>query len=202
MKGVFCLEGFWYGDYKDRTSVAPLIEVLNRYSELPYIHHRCATLEEFKYALSRWKTKAIQRKYPILYISFHGEPNVIHIGNSRLDLPELAELLGDRCEGTVIHFGCCSTLDIDRRLLQKFMERTRCIAVLGYKEDVGWLPSASFEMLLLDTLSRYPFDSRGVADCEKEIYEEYSRQANRLAFRFVPNEREHFPRRRKLVRNG
>ncbi|GAA4339067.1 DUF6642 family protein [Flaviaesturariibacter amylovorans] len=200
MKGVFCLEGFWYGDHRDKTSVAPLLELLHRYSDMPFIHHRCATLDEFRYSLSRWKTKAFQRRYPILYISFHGEPGMVLIGDTRIDLPELGELLGNKCERTVIHFGCCSTLNYDKRLLQNFMERTRCLAVLGYKEDVEWLPSSAFEILLLDNLSRFPFDSKGMKDFGTEIFDMYGAHARRLDFRFVANEREHFPRRRKQVR--
>lgn len=197
MKGVFCLEGFWFGDHREKMSVVPVLDLIHRYNKMPFIHHRCATIEEFQFSITRWKNKSFHKRYPLLYLAFHGHPGVVMVGKTRVTLDHLAGLLEDKCEGVVIHFGCCSTLDIDRRLLQSFMEKTRSVAVMGYREEVGWLPSASFEIQLLDSLSNQPFDTKGVEEIRKEVMEEYGNQARKLDFRFVPNERIHFPRKRK-----
>ena len=70
MKGIFCLEGFWYGDHRDKISVAPIIDLLHRYDNLPSLYQRCGTKEEFIYSLKRWKTKSFHKKYPLLYHAF------------------------------------------------------------------------------------------------------------------------------------
>lgn len=164
---------------------------------MPFLHHRCATVEEFQFSISRWRNKTFHKKYPLLYLGFHGHPGLIQVGKQSITLNDLAHLLEDKCEGVVIHFGCCSTLDIDKRLLQSFMQKTRSVAVMGYKEEVPWLLSSSFEILLLESLSNHPFDSKGIKQIHKQVMEEYGNQARKLDFRFVPNERLHFPRRRK-----
>ncbi len=41
MKGTFCLETFWYGDHRDKTSVFPVLDLVNRYEKMPFVHHKC-----------------------------------------------------------------------------------------------------------------------------------------------------------------
>lgn len=161
-KGVFCLEGFWYGDHRDRTSVVPVLDLVHRYQNMPFVHHRCATIEEFAFSLKRWKNKSFHKKYPLLYLAFHGKPGKILIGKDELSLDELASILENRCSGVVIYFGSCATMHWDKRHLQSFMEKTETVAMLGYRKDVDWLTSASFETRLLSFLQEHPFDSRGI----------------------------------------
>ncbi|MBL7717993.1 MAG: hypothetical protein JNL72_04085 [Flavipsychrobacter sp.] len=197
MKGVFCLEGFWYGDHRDTTSVYPVLDLVRRYQDLPFVHHRCATVEEFVFSLERWKTKAFHRRYPLLYLAFHGEPGKILIGKESFSLDQLADLLGNKCSGVVIYFGSCATMKLDRRKLQAFMQRTETVALLGYKQEVDWLTSASFEIRLLSSLLLHPFDSRGIQKIDEDIKKNCRAQVKELDFCLVPNERVWFPRRRK-----
>jgi hypothetical protein len=30
MNGIFCLEGFWYGDHRDRTTVYSVLDLMNK----------------------------------------------------------------------------------------------------------------------------------------------------------------------------
>lgn len=196
-KGVFCLEGFWYGDHRDKTSVFPVLDLVNRYQKMPFIHHRCATIEEFEFSIKRWKTKGFHNKYPLLYLGFHGIPGHLIVGKEQITLDELAELLEDKCAGAVIYFGSCATLKIDERHLQRFMERTQSVAVLGYKEDVDWLCSASFEIRLLSYLLDHPFDSKGVQKIFESLENDCRAHIRELDFRMVPNKKLWFPRRRK-----
>ena len=69
MKGVFCLEGFWYGDHRDRTSVVPILEMVNRYLQIPYIYHRCATVKNLLFHLSDGKQNRFIKS--ILYLLWH-----------------------------------------------------------------------------------------------------------------------------------
>ncbi|MES2431253.1 MAG: DUF6642 family protein [Bacteroidota bacterium] len=195
MKGVFCIEGFWYGDQRDKTSVYPVLDVVHRYEGMPFIHHRCATVKEFEYCMSRWKTKSFHEKYPLLYLSFHGEKGIIKIGKETVSIDELADLLEDKCNGVIIYFGACSTVDIDKRKLQSFMNKTGTLAVFGYRKDVDWLRSASFEILLLSYFLRYPFDSSGIKQMSEELYAEHKYLINQLDFRMELNEKFNFPRK-------
>lgn len=39
MNGIFCIEGFWYGDHRDKITVYPVLELINRIEGMPFIHH-------------------------------------------------------------------------------------------------------------------------------------------------------------------
>ncbi|MGN6196675.1 MAG: DUF6642 family protein [Ginsengibacter sp.] len=186
-KGVFCLEGFWYGDHRDLISVTPVLELVGKHSRMPFLHHRCNTKAEFEYSINRWKTKAFCKKYPILYLGFHGEPGFIKVGKDVITLTDLSRILGDTCLQSIIHFGSCSTLNINRSRVQNFMNKTGVLAVMGYRRDVDWLPSASFEILLLDILQTNPFDSDGIKLFSKMIKKECKRQVKELDFRLMIN---------------
>jgi len=196
-KGIFCLEGFWFGDHRSKDTVRPILDLVSSCGNVPYLYHRCNTIEEFKFSISRWKLQSFRKKYPILYLGFHGESNLIEVGSTKFTLPELQELLGDKCEGTIIHFGSCSTLDIDRRLLRKFMAATKTLAIMGYKDEVDWMKSASFEILLLEHLNNNKFDSRGMKEFETAIKKDCKRQIKELEFRLILNDNWHFARTRK-----
>ena len=196
MKGVFCLEGFWYGDHRDKTSVYPILDLVSRFQKLPFLYHRCATYEEFKFSISKWKMKGFHSKYPLLYLAFHGDKGVVKIGKDNVSLDDIAELLQDKCKGVVIYFGSCETLKVDGQSLQTFMQKTQSVAVLGYGQEVDWLTSASFEIRLLSYLLKYPFDSKGIKKINEEIRMECKSEVKELDFRIVANNIR-FPRSRK-----
>ena len=77
------------------------------------------------------------------------------------------------------------------------MDQTEVLAVMGYKRDVDWLPSASFEILLLDLLQNNPFDSRGIKAFQRVVQTECKRQVTELDFRLLINENKHFVRSRQ-----
>jgi hypothetical protein len=161
------------------------------------LYHRCATKEEFIYSLNRWKTKSFHKKYPLLYLAFHGERGIIKIGKEEFSLDELAEILGQKCNNVVIYFGSCETLKLDNRLLQNFMEKTGIVALLGYKKEVDWLTSASFEIILLSFLMKHPFDTVGVKKIKSEIDINCRSFIKNLDFRMVLNQRKRFRRKRQ-----
>jgi len=200
MKGVFCLEGFWFGDHRDKTSVSPSLELLHRYQKLPFVHHRCGTKEEFIYSIERWKKKGFHKDYPLLSLAFHGEPGKIKIGRDEVNIQELGEILDDKCQGTAIYFGSCATMKWDKRFLQSFMTKTKTLAVMGYKEDVEWLPSTSFEIRLLSYFMNATYTTDGLKEVKETIQQECRGQCSELKFRFEMNERLRFtPKRVKVV---
>lgn len=196
MKGIFCIEGFWYGDHRDRTSVKPVLDLLNCYQTTPFIHHKCSTVEEFEFSIGRWKTKAFHQKYPLLWLAFHGAPGEIAIGKSKITISDLESILKDKCEGSVIYFGSCATMKWDKRSLQSFMEKTKTVAVLGYKNDIDWLPSASFEIRMLSYFNKGKFTTDSLKKIRVDIDSDCRSLINNLKFRFEINERYRFTQKR------
>jgi hypothetical protein len=196
MKGIFCLEGFWYGDHRDPTTVLPILELINRCHKIPFVHHRCATKEEVLYSLQRWKTKSFNTKYPILYLAFHGQEYEIKVGNYHFTLDEIADVLEDKCEGVIIHFGSCLTLNVNKNKLQKFMERTKALCVMGYKIEVDFIESTSLDLLLFHNIivGGIMLNRAGILKISKEMRLNSGRQVEKLKFRMELNERTKFSR--------
>ena len=61
LPGVFCLEGEWDRDLRQRMSVEPVLELLERIRLARYIHRDVATITEFEYYLKKWGQKGYQR---------------------------------------------------------------------------------------------------------------------------------------------
>jgi hypothetical protein len=193
MNGIFCLEGFWYGDHRDTTSVHPVLELIHRINGIHFVHHRCGTVEEFQFSIKRWKTKSFHKKYPILYLAFHGNKGLIKIGNKQVTLDELALILGTKCEGVVIYFGSCETMKIDNRKLQNFLEKTRVLSILGFKQEVSWIRSASFDIQMLSYFLENKFDSIGIEKIYQDIQINCKSLIKELDFRMEINEKICFP---------
>jgi len=175
-KGIFCLETDWWG-IEDRTTVEPVLQLLASCAgyKAPYIHRHVGTREEFDYYVLKWTNKQFAR-YPILYLGFHGERDVLYVGSRRgrdrqLRLGKLAEMLEGRCKGRVIHFGSCETLDVRGQSISAFLRRTEALAVMGYKGANGWVESAAFEVLLLGELQNCTMTVQGMHKLERLVSE-------------------------------
>ena len=152
-RGIYCIETVWYGN-KDRTSIRPILEILENKEEAPYLHRDAATRGELFYYLERWKE--LNDEYPILYLGFHGESQgqiwmkMLDDTNDMANYQILAERLDSACRNCVVHFASCGSLkDMD---LKDFREKIGASAVSGYAEDVNWIDSAAFELLYLSEL--------------------------------------------------
>jgi hypothetical protein len=199
-KGIYCLEGLWDSEFRDKSTVLPILELLERSGICEHIHHSCATQAELEFFLKKWKQKKISRRYPILYLAFHGMPGTLLITHkTRYSLKELGEMLDGACEGTVVFFASCETLAYDERRIQSFLKQTNAIAVVGYKQEVDWMLATAFELLVLDAFQQDQFDSRGILNIESKIKTAYGKLHQLLYFRMVINKHLHFPRRRVSV---
>jgi len=153
-QGVFCVEGEWEKNLTDRTTVIPLLELLSNLDLVKFARKDVATRGEFHLYVNRW----LQRRYDqhdICYLAMHGDPGVIWAGDDAITLEDLAEMIGGRGHGRIMHFGTCSTLNVKPERIASFLSKTDLRAVCGYKADVDWIESAAFEILLLEALSRY-----------------------------------------------
>jgi len=182
-KGIFCLEGNWHDDLRKRSSVHPILELLELNSKIPYIHADCATITEFKFYLKKW----IQKKYdsyPILYLAFHGSESGIWISNEFLTLDDISQEIPDKCHNRIILFASCNTVNIDKRYLKKFLRTTGALAICGYKLIVPWIQSTAFELMILAAMQNNAFDGRGI-DAIKTKLDEISKMFTALEFRMV-----------------
>ena len=196
-KGIYCLEGLWDYKLKDKSTVLPILELLEKSGVCKHMYHSCATRDELEFFLKKWKQKNIIKKFPILYLAFHGSKGGLYITNkATYSLQELGELLENACDRTVIFFASCETLNTDERNIQSFLKQTNAIATVGYKEEVDWMLATAFELLVLDALQHDKFDSKGIENIESKIKTEYGKLHQILDFRIVRNKYFHFPRTR------
>ncbi len=186
-KGVFCLEGQWWG-VKDKTTVEPVLQLLATLSgcNVSYRHFDVATRQEFDFYLKKWSGASFN-DFPILYLSFHGADGEISVGEGRdnsLSLDDLAERLDDGCKGRVVHLGSCGTVGVHGRKLKKFLSRTGALAICGYTNQVDWLESAAFDALVLGRLQNASFlRASSMRKFDDELKETASGLYKRLGFR-------------------
>jgi len=189
LRGIFAIEGEWFSDLRGGVSFRPVLEVMRSLNRSPFVHRDAATREELFYYLKKW----LQRRYstyPILYLGFHGEQESIFIGDARetdcrVTLTELMDHLEGRCDKRIIYIGSCSTMQIDGRRLQTFLQRTRALAVCGYTENVDMLRSAAFEMLLFNALLGNTLTLQGANAMRRKIMSEERSLCKQLGFRMV-----------------
>jgi len=201
-KGIYCVEGLWnHDDLRDKSTVLPILDLLEKKGYCDYIFHDCATREELEYFLNKWKTKSINEKYPILYLAFHGDKGCIFLNQHVIySLSELSEFLKGKCSRKVIYFGSCSTLNIDKRIVKNFLEKTRAIAAIGYKSDIDWIQSAACDLFVFEALQNDKLDTKGIENIYKKIINDYGNLHKILDLSVVVNDRQHFPRKRTTIK--
>ncbi|MBC8416496.1 MAG: hypothetical protein ISS80_00625 [Candidatus Cloacimonetes bacterium] len=167
-KGIFCLEGLWYDDLRKRSTVKPILELLELNSNISFLHSDCATEVEFNFYINKWKT-AKYNHYPILYLAFHGKENGLLIEKDVFTLEQIGDLLAGKCKNRVILFASCTTVKTDLRNLKKFLRKTNALAICGYRRIVPWISSTSFELMLLAAMQDNVFDGRGIEAIYRKI---------------------------------
>ena len=132
-KGVYCLEGDGLGN---EATVEPVLRLLETVRDpgVRSLRIDVATRGELEFRLRQWAQPEFA-SHPILYLAFGGEPGEIELapGEGSFGLRELAALLEGACDGRVIHFGSCATLDLHGNTLNRFMRRTGALALLSYR---------------------------------------------------------------------
>lgn len=197
-KGVFCLEGLWTDDIiRDQSTIQPILELLKKGVDCNYFYHKCATKKEVEHFLQKWKNAEVQKKFPILYLAFHGIKGGLFINKQEeLSLEELGKLLEGKCNGKVFFFASCETLDIDESIIQRFLDKTNAIAAIGYQAEVDWMLATAFEVLVVNALQKDKFDNRGIKKIKAHIEKSYGNLHQVLDFRMVINNADSFPRKR------
>ena len=186
---MFCLEGEWETDLRGRTSVTPVLELLEKANvpSIPFIRRGIGTVTEFEYYLRRWSLKRYT-PYPILYLGFHGDPGLLYVGHGRegkVSLDWLEERLEGKCRKRIIHFGSCGTMATHGNRLRRFFSRTGALALCGYRQDVDWVLSAAFEIILLSEFQENALTRAGVAAVERRVRSRAGHLARNLRFRMA-----------------
>jgi hypothetical protein len=185
-KHVICLEGPWDGSLRGKSSVQPILELIaKQYRSFKFIYKDCATGVELKWYLNKWRRG--YEEYPVLYLAFHGEDGCIKLGDGSMTTDDLGELLSGSLSGRIVVFGSCSTLNIDKRHIKRFIKNTDCLAVCGYKSDVDWMKSTAFELLMLEAMQENEFSGRGIGAIKAKLME-ISKGFVELDFRMVTSQ--------------
>lgn len=69
-------------------------------------------------------------------------------------MPDLVDLMLERCKNRIVYFGSRPTLDTSRTKLNSFPEKTGALVICGYKEDVDRVASTAFDLLFLGKIQR------------------------------------------------
>ena len=184
-KYIFCIEGNWDSSLAQRTTVRPVLELLEAHAGVKYIYRDCSTRNELDFLLDKWRQKGYG-DYKILYLAFHGQPGRIIIDSrSTVTLDELAESMPCRTSRRLIYFGACSVMRVDKRVIRRFIHSAGVRAACGYTTDVDWIPSTALDLIAMNELQRFSFTRPGLQAAEKSIRENTRRLAGRLGFRMV-----------------
>ena len=179
-KNIFCLEGDWQRDLRDKSSIYAALVFLHSNVDVKYIYKQCGTRQNLQYYISEWKQKKYDA-YSIGYLAFHGEAGSIQVGNKFISLDELGNMMEDSCQGRIIHFGSCKTLDTDDQTIIRFLEKTKAICVCGYQKDIDFVESSVFDMLLIEMFQKY----KNIANVQKDVDHYYKALAKKLEFKLV-----------------
>ena len=179
-KFVYCLEGDWEVDLRNQSSINAALMFLQQNCGIKFIHRDCGTRENLEYYLSKWKQKKYA-DYSICYLAFHGKPELILIGKEKITLDELGDMLEGACKNKIIHFGSCSTLDTDTRIVKKFLEKTEALCVCGFKNDINFVPSSVFDMLLIEMFQDY----KDISCVYRDMNLAYGNLVKELDFRLI-----------------
>jgi hypothetical protein len=176
--GVFCLETPWSDSLTDRSSVRPLLEVLERSGVVTYAHRDAVTSDEFETYLRQWAQKRYAR-LGFAYLACHGDPGCVRVGGETYELERLADLLAGRLTGRVLYFSSCSTLDIELDRIEAFRAATDARAICGFTREVDWIEAAAFDLNVIYCVTYYSRIDAGFRYLDKH----HRGECDRLGFR-------------------
>lgn len=151
LPGVFCLEGELNEDMRKKSTVRPVLEMLETLDKAQVVHRNVATEEDLAFYVGALQKKRYE-KFQVLYLAMHGDEGAISMGGAGLTLGELGELLAGTCKARVIYFGTCLTMKASGKDLKEFAAVTGARAVIGYRKSVPFDTVAAFELPLMQEL--------------------------------------------------
>ncbi|MFG1813678.1 DUF6642 family protein [Kribbella sp. NPDC049174] len=179
--GLWVMEGNWSASVRDVRSVEPVLTALQATRGAQFAKRHINDPEDLELGLKRWGQRQHQ-PYNIGYIALHGSPATVHIGRRSVDLFQLGERLpAATLRQKALHFGSCSVLDLHRREREDLRKVLGVKVVTGFTEDVEWIESLAFELLLFDALTWYKRPS----DAENYLKKTHAAFIKRIGFVMV-----------------
>lgn len=160
---IFCIEGDWEEDLRNKTSILSGLEMLSSISEMDFIHRTCSTPEDLSYRLKDFvknskNSRSKYQNYDILYLASHGtKGNLCFSKNVNILewFTKSAHFKKNDFENKIIHFGSCSTLKIEDSELLYFKKHTGAKIISGFKKNINFLESTVFEILYFNACKGY-----------------------------------------------
>jgi hypothetical protein len=179
-KYIFCLEGDWNNDLRNKSSVQNALNLLEVNNNIDTIYKTCNTYTEFKTRLIQLcKAPKRYEKYSIIYLAFHGVENGLVINGDIIPLEKIAQDFEGKFKNKIIHFGSCSTIDIDEQDLEFFLNKTNALAVSGYKEDIDFISSTVFDILYFEMCQSY----KNIFAINRNMFKNYKNLCDKLGFK-------------------
>jgi hypothetical protein len=180
-KNIACLEALWDDNLEQRISASALLDLAAKINEVKFTLLSCNTREEFEFNINKLCISRIKKHYGVLYFVFHGEPGWISLSNEvSLSLEELADIMGDRFKGWIVHFSSCSTLAIKENRLKKFIRKTKVSLVIGYTKNMSWSECMAMDLLLFENIANY----KRLWDMKKFVGSRYEALVKMTGLRF------------------
>ena len=175
--GIWAMEAPWSSRVTDVRSVTPVLQALQDAGVARHARLAINSREDFVTQLKRLGQKQ-HENYAIGYVAMHGSPGKVYAGRKAIDLMSLEdELPRGALSKKVLHFGSCSVLT-DEMHQADLLRALGAKVITGFTQDVDWLESMAFELLLFDAFARYTRPS----DAEKYIVKKHGQLAGRLGF--------------------
>lgn len=182
-KQIFCIEGDWHPDLREKDTIENALKFMETASgmKIKYIHRHCSTHEELQNRIVEYN-KRRYNKFSIFYLAFHGVPNGLRLNNKQiLTLDELADMAENKLRNKILHLGSCETLNINRKDIKRFLNRTGALCISGFKKEVPFVSSTIFDVLYFEMCQYY----KQMNTIEKHMKNYYGKLMKELQFVMV-----------------
>lgn len=182
-KQIFCIEGDWHPDLREKDTIENALKFMETASgmKIKYIHRHCSTHEELQNRIVEYN-KRRYNKFSIFYLAFHGVPNGLRLNHKQiLTLDELADMAENKLRNKILHLGSCETLNINRRDIKRFLNRTGALCISGFKKEVPFVSSTIFDVLYFEMCQYY----KQMNTIEKHMKNYYGKLMKELQFVMV-----------------
>jgi hypothetical protein len=180
-KNIFCIEGSWDYNLKNKRSIKAALEFLELNSGIKSIRKDCSTISQFNSLLSTSLQKTY-KEYGIIYLSFHGKPGLLKVEKrKKFSLDMISGFLEGKAKDKIIHFGSCSTLDLPPRELRAFWHETGALAISGYTKDIDFIDSTILDILYFRICQNY----KKIPLIERDMHLYYRKLIRELGFKMI-----------------
>lgn len=179
--GIWAMEGKWSSSVRDVRSIDPMLAALTNNGSAHMSKHAVNTPEDLRRHLSRW-TQAQHQRFNIGYIGLHGSPGHLYVGRRKVAVKDLTDgIPKPRLSGKVLHFGSCEVLQLTPKERRNLRADLGVKAITGFTEEVDFMESLAYEILLFDALTYY----KRIDAAETFMKKHHSQFSRRLGFVLV-----------------